>query len=215
MEFPSLALFGSTGITYLLLAMLVVVQFIALLMIPAVLRVNVKPEQAARAAYAYLAQSVGIVLMTAGAIPALYAVLTSQPMNAATYTGLLLLFVVGGITFLTHDAMARSIDPASRLAIGAVFFYTWKFLGLVIVLAAVLTFSIRLAMGSGLVDWRWWILHLIFLVYGGLLSWCTAKSHNILTPFQKTTLAGPVVPLQTAKQPAKKPVAKKASKKKA
>lgn len=173
---PMIALsyfFSTSGIFLALTLPIIVLQLIALLMLPGLLRSGTSPMDVGRATFAYLAQSFGVLLLTAGGLPIAYALLASEPLSSAMWTGLLLIFAVGGILFLAHDSHVSVIDPASRAVPAAIFFFTWKLLGLVITLLTAVSFVLRLILMGGDPDPRWWVMHIVVLLYGLILSWFT------------------------------------------
>lgn len=199
---------GSSTVFYGLFLPAAGMLLISFLILPAMLRSGGKAEDIGKAAYCYLAQSVGILLMALGGMPALYAVLASQPLAGMMYTGLLLLFALGGIVYLSHDTAVRSIDPAARAVSGTVFFYTWKLMGLAAVLFAVSGLLLRLAAG-GATDARWWVFYAVLLVFGGVITWFTQMPRAVGPVFRSAPIAP--VPAAKAAQPAAK---RKTSKKK-
>jgi hypothetical protein len=170
---PLSYLFSPTGIVYAILVPVMLLQLCALIMLPGLLKPGTKPMDVGRATYCYLAQSVGVLLLTAGGLPILYSLLASEPLNGNMWTGLLLIFAVGGLLFLTHDTHTKAIDAASRAMPAAIFFFTWKLLGLLITLFTAVSFVLRLILLGGDPDPRWWVLHIVFLMYGLILSWFT------------------------------------------
>lgn len=192
---------GTNTILYTLLLPVLGLQLLCLLVLPAMLRASGKPEDTIRAAYCYLAQSLGILLMCIGGMPALYAVLASQPLAGMMYTGFVLLFSLGGIVYLTHDTVVRTVDPQARAIPGALFFYTWKLMGLSAVLFSVGGLLLRLASG-GATDARWWVFYAVLLVFGGIVTWFTQLPKTVKPAFSSTS----VNPLPAAKvvQPAAK-----------
>ena len=72
------ALFQSVGIFSGFLLPIAVLLLFVVLVLPGLARAGTKPESLALAAYGYLAQSLGVILMTAGGLPAVYAVISHQ-----------------------------------------------------------------------------------------------------------------------------------------
>lgn len=169
------AMFQSVGIfSGFMLPIAVLVLFI-ILVIPGLSRAGTNPMSLALAAYGFLAEALGIILMTAGGLPAVYAVVAHQTLASNTYLSLLILFIAGGITYLWHDAMLRKVDPVSKAIPESLFFYAWKFIGLVVTLFAVLSFILDALAGSTMHREGWWIVYIVMLLYGLLLSWFTLK----------------------------------------
>jgi hypothetical protein len=205
---PLSIVLSAPSLTYGLLVPLLVVQLFALLLLPGMLRPGAKPTEVTRAAYCYLAQALGVLLMSVGGLPTLYALLASQPMVGGMYTGLLMIFAAGGILFLAYDAQSRTVDAASRMVPETIFFFTWKFIGLLSAMFAAATFVIRIMISGGEPDPRWWVVHMLFLIYGLVLSWFTHLPVGTpLLPFS----SAPLLP-KTAHAAAGKPSAKKKKK---
>lgn len=201
------AMFQSVGIFSGFFLPIIVLFLFAVLVIPGLSRVGTKPELLAMAAYGYLAQSLGIILMTAGGLPAVYAVVSHQILASNTYLGLLLLFIIGGVTYLWHDSMLQKVDSLSKAIPAALFFYSWKFIGLLVALFASLSFTLELLVGAGGQSYGWWNVHLVMLLYGLLLCWFTVKPH---VPAAVSRPAPVMKPRTIIASKAKKPAAKKA-----
>ncbi len=176
---PLNAIFSAAGAFYLFLLPLMILQLTTLLMLPALLRGNGKAADVGESTYSYLAQSIGLLLMSAGGLPSAYALLASQPLYPGMYTGMLLIFAIGGIVYLYHDAHVRHLESSSKATVSAIFFFSWKFLGLVAMLAGGLSAVLRMMLSGGMVDPRWWVLHLVLFIYGVLVMWFT--SHPVRT----------------------------------
>ncbi len=171
------AMFQSVGIFSGFLMPVAILLLFVILVLPGLARVGTKPETLALAAYGYLAQSLGIILMTAGGLPAVYAVVAHQILPSNTYLGLLILFIIGGVTYLWHDSMLQKVDTVSKAIPAALFFYSWKFIGLLIALFASLSFMLEFLVGAEGQPYGWWNVHLVMLLYGLLLCWFTIKPH--------------------------------------
>lgn len=208
-------MFESVGLFYGLMLPVIILAIFAFLTLPMVFRPSIRAEAICRAVYCYLAQMLGILLMTAGGLPALYAVFTSQPVTELTYVGFLIVFGTGGILFLWHDAQLRYLDPASKAIPEALFFVTWKFAGLLITVMTGLSFALRLMLVENRTD-NWWVVHMIMLLYGILLSWFTLNrpATNSITPIKPKTAPAPALiirkpvpsPAATVKPAPAKPV---------
>ncbi|MBI5155782.1 hypothetical protein HZA45_00755 [Candidatus Peregrinibacteria bacterium] len=128
--------------------------------------------------------------MSIGGIPTLYSVLASQPLSSPTYTSLLFLFAVGGITFLWHDDHLSRMDAASRAIPRMVFGCAWKFLGFVIVLLSLLSFMLRLTLQGNALPDGWWVMHLALLLYGVILSFTEMGVPSSSGAFRSQTMVG-------------------------
>lgn len=167
---PLSMMFSSVGIFYALFLPVMAIQLFALLAIPALLRPGLKTFDVGRALFSYTSQTVGILLMSIGGLPTLFSVLTNQALTNGTYTALLIVFAVGGLTYLWHDAALLRLDPAARAVPRMVFACAWKFLGLLIVLLALLSLVLRFAFMGPPLTQNFWIMHLILVFYGVLLT---------------------------------------------
>lgn len=166
------ALFQSVGITYGPMLPVLVILLFALLALPALLKPGARAEAVGAAAYSYMAQMLGVLLMTAGALPALYAVFAAQPLSESTYLGLILVFAAGGGLFLWHDMRLRAIDAVSRSVPGTIFFITWKFIALLTTVLAGISFILTIIQDAPRAEY-WWVGHLVMLLYGLTLCWFT------------------------------------------
>ena len=175
-------LFASVGIPYGTSLPLIVLGLFVLITLPAFVHPGTRIPNIASAAYCYLAQMLGIILMSSGALPALYAVFSMQELSQMTYLGLLIIFGIGGFLFLWQDMQLQSMDGMARAVMGSLFVMTWKFIGLLTVVIGGLSFAMRLMLVTERTD-HWWVTHLIMLLYGLILTWFTldrtpAKHHH-------------------------------------
>lgn len=185
---PLASLVSSTGLFYVLFLPLMAIQLFALLAIPGMLKPGVRASEVGKALLAFSAQTVGILLMTVGGLPTAYTVLASQPLSSGTYTALLFIFAIGGLTYLWHDAALRHIDPAAKSVPQMIFGCAWKFVGLLIVLCSLLSLLLRLALEAGSLSPGWWIMHLTFIVYGLILTYASLGSSP--AGFRSQAMAG-------------------------
>ncbi len=170
------ALSVSTLFTFTLVP-LAVLAALAIALIPCLIVPGAKVGASMKALYCYIMQCIGVALMTAGALPAVYGVLEKfslgvERFSAEMYLGLLILFSCGGITFLWHEQVAEKIEDASRRVPALLFWYTFKAIGCVVILVAVLSFLFTMLLTRPLVG-TWWITPIVTGLYGLLLSWCT------------------------------------------
>lgn len=169
------SMFEAIGLSYGLSLPLIVLILFSFLALPAVFRPSARAESIGFAAYCYLAQMFGVLLMTAGALPALYAVFANQPLPEATYIALLLVFGMGGLIFLWNDAQLRHVDAVSKAIPGTLFYITWKFIGLLVTVFAILSLGMRVMAAPVEGDVFWWVPHLIMLLYGLVIGWFTLR----------------------------------------
>jgi hypothetical protein len=149
-----------------------------------------------RALYCHLMEFVGVLLMTAGALPALYAVFSAQPLSQITYVGLLFVFATGGLLFLWHDARLGEIEPAARETADALFKNAWKLMGVLVVIFTGLSLLLRVLLAADRAD-GWWVMHLTMFLYGLVLCWFTLHRHDA------PKKVAPVRPVLFAKKTAK------------
>ena len=165
------AMFSFTGVLYGLIIPVVLFMSIAILFIPCMLHMGAKPKGVGKALYCFGMQGLGILLMTAGALPTVISVLTQVNLAGATYFTLLFLFAVGGIVFLWHDNMIHEIDAGSRAVPEAIFHTVIRLIGGLTVVIWFLSFIISL-FGGGILGGAWWVMPIVMMVYGGVLLWC-------------------------------------------
>ena len=156
---------------YILFLPIMAIQLFALLAIPVMLRPGLRTLEVGKALFSYASQTAGILLMSLGGLPTLYSVLASEPLTAGTYTALLLIFAVGGLTFLWHDSALHHIDAAAKAVPRMIFACAWKFLGLLIVLFSLLSLVLNLTIGGAVPSQGWWIMHVALIFYGILLTY--------------------------------------------
>ncbi len=170
------ALSVSSLLTFVLLP-LGVLLVLSLALMPCLMAPGAKMGSSMKALYCYSMQCLGISMMTAGALPAVYGVLEkfsigAERFSAEMYLSLLVLFSAGGVTFLWHEQTAEKIDDASRRVPALLFWYSFKSIGYVLTLIAALSllFTMLLIRPLGV---SWWITPVVIFLYGLLLSWCT------------------------------------------
>jgi hypothetical protein len=157
---------------------------------------------------------IGCLLLPSGGLPAVYAVVSHQLLASNTYLGLLILFIIGGIIYLRHDAKLRTVDADSKAIPAALFFYSWKFIGLVIVLFTCLSFVLDWLVNTAPGHTDTWTVDLVMLLYGLLLCWFTIPVPVAEAPSPLLTTKRPVFkPRSTMAMAAKakKPAIKKTS----
>lgn|SRR3989338_8341028 len=172
--------FGAVGIFYGLILPFMLLQIITLLFIPSiVLGGGGKVFSVGKAIYCYLLQSVGILLMTLGGLPAIYGVLARQSYDSTTYLALLIVFAVGGFTFLWHDHLARTVDGTARAVPHAIYLFTFKMLGYLMSMLSGISLLLTILLGSQNPTAEWWVMPTILLFFGLLLTWCTRFEDSI------------------------------------
>lgn len=172
------SMLSSVGLTYGLTMPVIVLLIFVLLTLPAVFRPSVRAEAICFAAYCCLAQMLGILLMSAGGLPALFAVFSQEPLSEIGYVGLLFLFAIGGAIFLWHDSRLQTVDAASAAIPAFIFFFTWKFIGLLITVFTGLSFMLQIIHASPRAD-HWWVTHLIMLLYGLVITWFSLRRPSL------------------------------------
>lgn len=186
--------------------MLVVV--FTMLMLPSILRAGSKAEEVAKAAYGYIAQTIGIFLMTVSGLPAFYAAFGYANYSNGVYAGLLTVFAVGGILYLWQDDKMRHVDPASRLLPQVIFIHLWKLIGLVAMLAAGISCAFFLFTNTQTLSSGWWIMYAGLFLYGLLISWLTFERSGT-----RGGLAFRSTPMFSSASAVKKPSVRKTKKK--
>ena len=171
---PLLSL-SAAGMAYGLILLLVL---FTLLLIPGLLTAGSRPAEAAKAAYCFLMQMLGVVLLAVGALPALASVLEkltvgTDRLSTQTYVALLIVFAAGGLTFLWHETLAQRVDQTSRRPYVALFSVFWKAVGYLLLLVSVLSFFLTLLLVGTVVSPGWWIWPSLGFAFGSLLSWLT------------------------------------------
>ncbi len=146
---------------------------------------NGKPSDRLRALYCHIMEFIGVLLMTAGALPALYAVFSMQPLSQITYVGLLFVFAAGGLLFLWHDARLQEIDAGARETTDALFLNTWKLTGMLVVVFTGLSLLLRVMLAAENTN-NWWVMHLTMLLYGLVLCWFTLHRPAPVRPVTRT-----------------------------
>ncbi len=212
-EAPLYLLFDSRIlITEGLIAVLLILLF-TLLILPSVLRPGAKTEDVARAAYSYIAQTIGLFLMTVAGLPAFMAAIGWTGYSSGAYAGLLTVFAVGGLLFLWQDGALRKIDVHARQLPQLIFMHVWKLIGLLAILVAGLSSAFYIFTNTAPLAPGWWVMYLGLFLYGILVSWLTfdrphKKIHEHSTVHHFTTKS--MKAAHAAK--VKKPVAKRKKK---
>lgn len=166
----------STLLTVIAFLLGVMIAF-SVALIPCILSPAVRINSAIKALYCYVLQIIGVAMMTAGALPAVFGVLErfstgDEIFSAEMYLVLLILFSIGGVVFLWHERMAERVDDASRRVPALLFWYTFKTIGSLLILVGFLSLIITMLMTRPLTG-AWWIVPVVTMLYGLLLSWCT------------------------------------------
>lgn len=163
---------SSPALVYGIVVPLVLVQLLALLYIPSMLGAPAKARAIGEAIHCYCIQTFGVMLMTIGSLPTVYSVLAGISYTGGTYFGLLLIFATGGGLFLWQDQRASLLDSAARAVPASVFILTFRILGQITLILALLSFLLSITMGSTDIV-GWWIMPVLMACYGGLIAWCT------------------------------------------
>lgn len=185
-------LFGDMALFYALLLPVVTAQFLALMLLPTLLK-GARTNEGSRACYCVFAEGLGIILMAFGGLPTLASVLAKLALPPMTYASLLFTFVIGGLVFLRHDHLLHQIDAASRMVPETIAFYTWKTVGLLSSVLGFLYLLVYLLLSNGNTSGSWWALPATLLFFGVLLLWATAKDGTSAV-FLKAPIQKKVVP---------------------
>lgn len=203
---PAIA-FGFAGLVYGLVLAVGSGLLLSIILIASLRQTTAKPRDVVKAAYCYLLQAVGIFLLTAGALPAVYGVLARVEYDSRIYIALLLLFTAGGLTFLWHDTLVRDIDESSRAVPAAIFWFTVKFVGFVSALVSILSLLTSMLLTPTPLTDTWWVMPVLFLLYGLVLSWATREEQHagrfesILLNEPPTKIKSPLAFRETVKKP--------------
>lgn len=182
---------GFLGVAYAFLVPLMFAQFMALVLIPSLMADGRKPARTAKAIYCYLLESIGIALMIATSFPSLWSVLSGIAFNGRMYLLLLIVFAVGGLTFLWHESIVETLDEPSRAVPLAIFHYTFKLLGYVLTIVGGLLLLTDMLLLNGAAFEGWWIGPFLLLVYGILIAWCTRWPAGHTIVFQASPMKKP------------------------
>ncbi len=174
------------------------------LVLPGVARAGAaRAEQVSKAAYSYLAESLGILLMTAGGLPAVRAVFSRTPLATTVYMELLAVFIIGGAIFLWHDGKLRKIEKESKIIPEALFFYSWKCIGMTITVLAGLSLLLQTFETFGDIPRLEGMNKMSMLLYGLILCWFTIEHqrHNDLPSVTSIVGGSKQTPKPAATQP--------------
>ena len=158
------------GLVSILLSILFLLLIFSLVLATSLTRAAARPQAVGEAVYCYLVQSVGIVLMSIGALPTLYSVLSRTPLHSLTYAALLFVFSIGGLIFLWHDYLVSKLPAPSRAVPEAIYHSMWKFIGFTLLVFALLSIILAVLLQSP-VHVSSIALHGILALYGLVLWW--------------------------------------------
>jgi len=175
-----IGVFYSVTIPFLLLALF------ALILIANTQAQGAKTGKVALAAFHYLMQGVGVILMTIGALPTLVSVLGGPPYPGRVYMSLLWVFLVGGALFLWHEQCAQKIERASVIVVHSLFVTTVRTVGYIVALFSALSMLITVALGQ--YSAHWWVSPIVLFLFGSLLYWSAKESDAAEPAFMNTTL---------------------------
>jgi len=199
------SIFGESELLYAFFIPVLFMQALALAFIPSMLNSGAPAKEVGRALYCYGMLAVGILLMTVSGVPALYSIIANVNPGATVYLGLLLVFAIGGLTFMVYEHASWSLDEASSAVPHALYFYTIKFIGALMVIASVLWLASTLLAANlygTLPAMDFWQTPIIFMIYGILISACTSWTPPTKKSFQKSPMirppTAPVHPLNKA-----------------
>ncbi|OGJ56803.1 hypothetical protein A2635_04410 [Candidatus Peribacteria bacterium RIFCSPHIGHO2_01_FULL_51_9] len=210
-ESPFLSMFDLVGLFYGVLVPLVIIQLVILFLIPSLIKGNAKTEEIGKAIYCFLSEGLGLILMTVGGLPTLYSVLAQSPLHDTQYVALLLVFATGGLTYLWHDHVLKSVSATARCVPHTIYFFAIKFLSHAMVLFAALSLLLKATLVESDFEPHWWVMHTIVLLYGLILWWCTRTNlETTSSSFRSTPLKVPIMkiiernPLKKSKKKTRK-----------
>lgn len=214
MFMPTMPMLGSVGLFYAALFGLgTLLLFTLLLLTTGVTKSSASPQRVAQAVYCYLMQAIGIILMTLGGLPTVYAVLAAHPFATTSYLSLLFLFAIGGLIFLAHDHLIQRLDAEARAIPFLLYTYTLRVLGVVVSLMGLLLLLLRPLLTMEPLVNGWWAQPIVLILYGLLLHWSVSQSSpNVNLSFRSISLL-PKSKAARVKKPAAKKVRKKATRK--
>lgn len=166
------AMFSFVGVVYGLVVPLIIVQLLAVVIICSMMVKEAKPKEVAQAVYCYLMMALGVLLMSAGALPTIISVLAGVKLTGATYFTLLIIFAAGGLLFLWHDALVRDVPSTSRMVSETLFIFLFKIAGHLLVFLWSLSLIVTVLNGLPF-EQGWWIMPIVMIAYGSLFIWCT------------------------------------------
>ncbi|MBI3336341.1 hypothetical protein HYZ98_02120 [Candidatus Peregrinibacteria bacterium] len=170
-------MFGFIGVFYGVLLPLVLLQFLALLLIPTLLHHKGDAIEVGKAIYCLLLEGLGLILLTAGGIPTVYSVLSGSLLQDRQYLALLLIFAAGGLLFLWHDHLMHSVDKSVRALPQAILFFAVRLVGIGAIVFSILSLVLSVILHQETLEQNWWVLHTIVFIYGAFLWWCTSFDH--------------------------------------
>lgn len=186
------------GVFYSVTVPVLLLLLLALILLASTSTPGAKAGQVTRAAFHYIMQGIGIVLMTVGAIPTLTSVLGGPPYPGRVYMSLLWVFLVGGALFLWNEQCTQKIEHASLAVVHALFVTTVKTIGYVVALFSGLVLLIQTALGQ--YPAHWWVSPVVLLLYGILLFWSARESEIGDHSFQSAPLHAPHKAVKKAKK---------------
>jgi hypothetical protein len=172
---------GIVGAIWSIALPLMILQIFALLFLPSLMVPGAKPSLVAMSVYCYLLQLIGLIMMTAGGLPALEGVLEKivvghDRFSTEMYLAMLILFAAGGLTFLWHEHMALTIDHASRRVCAVIFSGSLRLIGYLLCVFSAVSFLLMMLLMPGSMHAISGLLPTLLFLYGLLLLWCTRPS---------------------------------------
>ncbi len=165
-------MFSFVGMMYGILVPLTITLVLSTVIGASMLQKDARPREIAQSLFCYLMMSLGVLLMSAGALPTIISVLAGVKLSGATYFTLLIVFSAGGMLFLWNDALVHAIPERSRMVPETIYIYLFRIIGHLLLFLWLL--SLVVSMLNGLPEEKgWWIMPIIMIIYGGLFVWCT------------------------------------------
>lgn len=187
MDASPLAFFLSPlGVFYAVTVPFILLSLFALVLIANTQAEGAKTGKVALAAFHYLMQGIGVILMSAGALPTIMSVLGGPPYPGRIYMSLLWVFLIGGALFLWHEQCTQKIERASVVVVHALFVTTVRTMGYVIALLSALSLLLSLALNQFAA--QWWVSPVVFFLFGSLLYWSAAESDAAEPAFMNAPL---------------------------
>ena len=141
-----------------------------------------QPQHIAKATYSYSMQMLGLLLMALGLLPTLYGTMAPLSFNSAQHLCMLIIFFVGLILYLRHDAIADTIDYRSRTIPMLLYLYILRTIGVLLGIISILSLATVCILHRS--DVLWYVPSLVLLLSVSLL-W-VAKATELRVPNSQT-----------------------------
>ncbi len=141
-----------------------VLAFIPSMMVP-----MAKPEAVAQAIAYYLMKALGVLLMIAGGLPLVFAVVSGVLPSMTTAYGFLLTFLVGVGTLTHYSRLVSQLDEKSVAVPRAIFAHGFEVIGASVGLLSALWLLLSFTLTNTVADWELPSTLLLFGVFTTLM----------------------------------------------